>query len=315
MRSPLVSIVIPLFNKEEFILQALSSILAQTYPSWECIIVDDGSTDLSYNRVRDFVNQNKVNCTLLRQKNLGPSAARNLGIESSNGEFIAFLDADDLWLPDKLEKQIDFFERNPTIDLCLSNYLIFHDTNPRRLRAIRAKDPLLQIQNWLSMRGFGGLVESTGVLRKESIDEFLLFDKGLYTTEGLEFTLKWFLARRIAILPELLTLYRISNNQLHTNTELIKKNVSHVLAKYPFLVKGSEDLNSFHEAYFELSQIRTSRFTSKVYLLLIRFLQLDLIFIKMTGSILWRNLRASLISPAKRRECVDFLTQVKKALL
>lgn len=102
-RYPKISVVIPAFNAELYIGETLSSALAQTYPSFEVIVVDDGSTD----GTRDIVRSFGSSVVLVEQKNSGVSSARNQGVAVSNGEFIAFLDADDLWYPDKLERQIE----------------------------------------------------------------------------------------------------------------------------------------------------------------------------------------------------------------
>lgn len=311
MVNPLVSIVIPLFNKEDFVIQSLKSIVAQTYTSWECIIVDDGSTDSSPILVKEFFAINNLKYTLLSQPNMGPSQARNLGIANSKGVYVALLDADDIWFPSKLEKQVAYMEANPDVKLCLTNYLIFNDQNPNQLKAVRSKNPLTQIKGWLDMRGFGGLVESTGLFRRQCSTDELLFDSSLHTTEGLDFTLKWYLNGRIEILNETLTLYRISNNQLHTNTDLIMKNVASVSLRYPFLVRNKESLDGFHRAYFELSGIRSSRIPRKLLTLFVRLGKADVFFFRMGYSILFRNLRAKFISPSLRRKVGVYLDKSK----
>lgn len=110
----LVSCVVPVFNGEAFVAEAVASILAQTYPRREIIVVDDGSDDGTREVLARFGDQIRV----LRQANLGPSAARNRGIEESRGAFLAFLDADDIWVEDKIESQMDAFEAWPEIQLC-----------------------------------------------------------------------------------------------------------------------------------------------------------------------------------------------------
>lgn len=110
----LVSCVVPVFNGERFVAEAVESILGQTYRWREVIIVDDGSDDGSVDVLARFGDQIRV----LRQANRGPSMARNRGIEESRGEFIAFLDADDLWVPDKIESQISVLEACPDVQLC-----------------------------------------------------------------------------------------------------------------------------------------------------------------------------------------------------
>ena len=99
---PAVSIVIPCFNRAEYLRLALSSVCAQTFTDWECIVVDDGSTeDLSFAMDID------PRIRLFRQRNMGISAARNRGIFGSIGSYIAFLDSDDLWMPEKLALQAE----------------------------------------------------------------------------------------------------------------------------------------------------------------------------------------------------------------
>ena len=106
---PLVSAVIIFLNAERFIQEAIESIFAQTYDSWELLLVDDGSTDASTTIARQYAKQNPHKVYYLEHnghQNHGMSSSRNLGIQNAHGEYLAFLDADDIWLPRKLEKQV-----------------------------------------------------------------------------------------------------------------------------------------------------------------------------------------------------------------
>lgn len=118
MKGPLISIVIPLFNGERFIAQTLESVLAQTYRNIEVIVVDDASTDKGCEIVRHYSTEDSRLRLLLCETNFGgPARPRNIGIEASQGEFIAFVDADDVWKPHKLQTQLDFLIHNPDIDM------------------------------------------------------------------------------------------------------------------------------------------------------------------------------------------------------
>ena len=110
MDKPLVSVIIPAFNAAEYIRQTLNSVLAQTYQAMEVIVVDDGSSDATGAIVEEFVKKD-ARVQLVRQSNAGVGAARNTAIRMARGEYIAPLDADDIWFPEKLEKQVACMEQ------------------------------------------------------------------------------------------------------------------------------------------------------------------------------------------------------------
>jgi len=110
---PLVSVVVIFLNAEEFIQVAIESVLAQTYEEWELLVVDDGSTDKSRSIALQYVEKHPDKIRYLEhagRQNRGMSASRNLGIANAKGEYIALLDADDVWLPNKLEHQVAILE-------------------------------------------------------------------------------------------------------------------------------------------------------------------------------------------------------------
>lgn len=108
----LISIVTPNYNCVHFIAQTIESVLAQTYKNWEMLIVDDCSTDCSYEVALEYAEKDSRIKVIRNEKNCGAAISRNKAIELAQGEFIAFLDSDDLWMPDKLEKQITFMRDN-----------------------------------------------------------------------------------------------------------------------------------------------------------------------------------------------------------
>ncbi|WP_066351163.1 glycosyltransferase family 2 protein [Aliarcobacter skirrowii] len=108
--SDLVSIITPSYKSERFISQTIDSVLAQTYQKWEMIIVDDVSPDNSNKIIEEYCKKDSRIKLIKLEKNSGPAVARNRAIEEAQGRYIAFLDADDLWKPEKLEKQIMFME-------------------------------------------------------------------------------------------------------------------------------------------------------------------------------------------------------------
>jgi hypothetical protein len=127
METPLVSIVITCYNQAPLIHKAIESVLQQTHNNWECIVVDDGSTDNSIHVVADYCKQD----TRIKQKtqpNQGVSAARNSGFKEVKGEFLQFLDGDDWLLPEKIEKQVAYFTTHPEVDICYSNHQYYNET-------------------------------------------------------------------------------------------------------------------------------------------------------------------------------------------
>lgn len=114
--NPLVSVITIFLNEEKFIQEAIESVFAQTYDNWELLLVDDGSIDASTEIARRYAEQHPGKVRYLKHdghRNRGKSASRNLGISNATGEYIAFLDADDVWLPQNLEKQVPFLEAHP----------------------------------------------------------------------------------------------------------------------------------------------------------------------------------------------------------
>jgi glycosyltransferase involved in cell wall biosynthesis len=117
MKSHLISCIVPVFNGERYLAETLDSILGQTYRPVQIIVVDDGSTDETARVVADY----GPSVTYLFQPNAGPAAAKNLGVSAAQGQFLAFLDADDLWHPEKLARQMARFQARPELDACLTH--------------------------------------------------------------------------------------------------------------------------------------------------------------------------------------------------
>ncbi len=126
----LVSVIIPTFNRWPMVGEAVDSVLAQTVSDYELIVVDDGSTDETPLRLRDY----GARLTVLTQSRRGVAAARNEGVRHATGSYLAFLDSDDLWHPRKLRRQLDFMESNPAVEICQTDEIWIRDgvrVNPR----------------------------------------------------------------------------------------------------------------------------------------------------------------------------------------
>jgi glycosyltransferase involved in cell wall biosynthesis len=119
---PLVSVILPAYNSEEYLSRSISSILNQTYKNLELIVINDGSTDRTEEVVEKYA-ETETRIVYCSQENTGPSSARNTGIERSVGEYIAYQDSDDYSYPTRLERQVEFLEGNPTVAMVYTGVL------------------------------------------------------------------------------------------------------------------------------------------------------------------------------------------------
>jgi len=152
--SSTVSAVITTYNYGEFIVDAIESVLAQTRPADEIIVVDDGSTDSTPALVAPYVERGVVH--YIQQQNQGPSIARNRGVEESSGALIAFLDADDIWMPRKLELQVAWLERHPEAALVSGQMIWWHVPNDERKLVEYRSMPQARLRRELAVRNVAG---------------------------------------------------------------------------------------------------------------------------------------------------------------
>lgn len=256
LSDPLVSVVIPLFNKGPWIIQTLLTVLGQTYSNWECLIIDDGSTDGSLETVNSFIESHPGNWKIISQVNLGQTHARNLGIEKASGDFIAFLDADDLWLPNKLELQVKTHLSNPEIALSMTSYVIFKKGQKNNFRIVTCRDSKKMISRWFSLTGFGGLIESTGFLKKETLEIFGNYSESFSMTAGLDLSLKIVSELKVIVLREPLVLYRLSPGQFHKHENILVRDLEHMSTKYAKNPGELARLQKLHASYLYWSNCR-----------------------------------------------------------
>ena len=258
MINPLVSVIIPTYNKAEFISKTVYSVLHQTYRNFEIILVDNGSTDDTLEMINSqftTVPSLRVIKTLV---NLGPSGARNTGMKEARGEYIFFLDGDDLIFPEKIETQVALMEKHKDIGLTLTSYLI-SDARGALPRLISFSDIDSLVDGWLSMRGFGGLIESTGCIRTTFLNEDLYYDESLMGSEGLDLTKRWRDSHKCMIIADPLTFYRTSESQLHLNTAAIRENMTRITNNY-FANNNERKFNlESQEAFFYIDSLRTKK--------------------------------------------------------
>jgi glycosyltransferase involved in cell wall biosynthesis len=164
MSSPVVSIVTPAYNAAPFIGTTIESVLAQSYPCWEWIIVDDGSTDATTEIVS---NCRDPRVRLVRAKHSGlPAAARNVGLSLAQGQLVAFLDADDLWEPNKLTLQVQYLAQHPHVGLVWSRYYVWVDQHKRPRQIVPATRGIPNPGNMLSLLCLENRIGTSSVLAR-----------------------------------------------------------------------------------------------------------------------------------------------------
>lgn len=301
MDKPLVSIVIPLFNKLNWIPQTIASVANQTYKNWECIIVDDGSTDGSLELVTSLTERYPGTWRILRQANSGQSLARNRGLEDSTGEYVALLDADDIWFTEKLSRQVEFLNSNQDVELLFTSYVIFENSLTKPFRYIRFKNAESMIVRWLQMLGFGGLIESTGMIRRSFLEREGLFDLKLSTSSGLDVSIRGLLKSKVAVLDQALVGYRLSNDQWHKRMDELSHNCFELSDRYGNKISSTYKIRKLQASYFHWNLCRTKGKSVFLKKLLSSLAQLDLTDLRMLTALLLRNLRSSAIGLQERR--------------
>lgn len=249
-----ISIIIPLYNKERFIERTLRSVVSQDIYNWECIIINDGSTDSSLEKVNQFIEVNPGNWKVSTQPNSGQTSARNHGIGLATGKYLAFLDADDLWVSDKLSHQFSYLEKNRDVFGVVSGYAIFQDGS-RRIRVVSSGSFSSLLHNWVTMRGFGGGFESVGMIRFHGLPEEARFDEQLSTSSGLDFSIRCAQNGKMVSLKKIGLLYRISEGQWHADPKELKINMAVISDRYSDFF--GEPLNKSHENYFYWMDVRS----------------------------------------------------------
>jgi glycosyltransferase involved in cell wall biosynthesis len=224
MLRPSISCIVPVYNGERYITEALDSIFAQNYEPLEVVVVNDGSSDGSARVLAEY--QNRLVC--LDQGNKGPAACRNLGVSASRGEFVAFLDQDDLWHPEKLVRQIARFDARPELDLCIAHAQMFW--------VPELEDEAVRLRGQARVKAVPGYTTGTLLTRRTFFDAVGDFDASLWFGDATD----WFLRAAdegavMELLPDILLYHR-----MHA-TNLTRRRLSASTDEFLRIVKRSLD--------------------------------------------------------------------------
>lgn len=188
MNHPKISVIVPAYNVEAYILETLRSLSKQTFSDFEILVVNDGSTDRTAEIVTTFIQQD-YRFKILHKPNGGLSSARNFGIHQAQGEYIALLDGDDVYLPDKLATHVEVLDRNPSVGVVYSASQAIRENGEPTWMQLSGKPLYPDALKSLLCKNFVGH-GSNGIFRKAIIAEIGDFDESLNSVEDLDFWLR-----------------------------------------------------------------------------------------------------------------------------
>ncbi len=289
---PAISVIIPTYNAAEYLPEAIESVLAQTFKDYELIVVDDGSTDGTESVVKKFGDRIRY----FRQENRGPGAAKNLGIRNSRGPLLATLDADDKWVPHKLQAQYEYMKAHPEAGMVNANVSTFDE---KGIVTYEVDGTLRKTyQGWvfdrLIIQNF--IASGTVMFRKECLDKVGLFPENYMISEdwhlwlriakeypvgyineplGLyrwqEKSLTWDYAKaypdRLAVLNEIISLYP---DYFKNRKRLIRRAYGSLFMRYGYALFDRGDYADARAKFFV--SIRNNPFQFKSYLYLLGLL-------------------------------------------
>ncbi len=248
---PTVTVVIPTYNAINYLPKALESLLHQTFTNFEVIIIDDGSTDSTAQWLGNLTDS-KIEITV--QTNQGVAVARNLGIAKAKGDYIAFLDSDDLWEPTKLEKQVQCLEANPDVGL-VNTWIEYIDEQGNHLSIVQAPEAVGNVWNRAIAENLI-LCGSVPLIRRSCFETVGVFDPNLLSAEDWDMWIRIAASYSFALIREPLVSYRQhlkskSNNlEMHLLHRL--KTIDKTFQSVPFQLQYLKD-QAYGRAYLSIA--------------------------------------------------------------
>lgn len=235
--SPLVSVILPTYNCAKFLSDSIGSILLQTYDSYEIIVIDDGSTDNTKEVLDPFMERIKY---ISLEQNRGLPTARNIGIQSAHGKYIAFIDADDLWLPEKLQTDIEYLKMHPEVSMVYSKHINVDEKgcvlNKGPKRCLPSGNIFVQL---FSEQNF--VTTSSVVVLKKVFEKVGLFDEQLINCQDWDMWLRIAFYFEVAGINKLLIKYRHNPNSLSKNYQRVLKHQKIIIDKIYTTFKDKEN--------------------------------------------------------------------------
>lgn len=237
MEKDLVSIIVPVYNSERFLNDTINTVLNQTYQNWELIFVNDCSTDESENIIKKFSKKDKRIKLFSQKKNGGAALARNRGIDEAQGEFICFLDADDLWVKNKLELQVNFIKSN-NCEFIYGGYEFANDKGIPNGKVVKVPSKITYKQALKNTT----IWTCTVMFNMNKLSKELIYMPNVASEDTACW---WKILKKIDCafgINEVLAYYRRSENTLSSNKLVAIKRIW-------FLYRKVENLSFFNSAY------------------------------------------------------------------
>ena len=274
-KHPLVSIIVPTYNRASFLSECIDSVLAQSYPNWELIIVDDGSTDQSKSIIESYLTDERIRYHY--QENQGQSVARSVAIDQACGEYIAFLDSDNMWLPNRLAMGLKAFDQDSSIGVSYGDIITINEQGDELSKenmtrhSGRIVDRLL-MDNFVSM--------NTTLTKKTAIDQVGGMNRNIKRADDYDLWLRLSGQFKFKYIPEFMAYYRVMENQISSNkdgrfqsNEKIIKDFLENHTSSVSTLEARKGLGAFYarKAAYEASMSRFSRSLYDIFRSLFQF--------------------------------------------
>lgn len=242
---PKVSVIIPTYNRASFLENSVNSVLKQTFKDYEIIISDDASTDNTEEYVKSIKDPRVV--YIQNPNNLGAAATRNSAIKSSKGKYIAFLDDDDKWLPNKLSLQVEKLDNSPPDMGCIGSAVSYFDADSQKITFSSKPETTNDILVDILSRNL--LVSSSLLLRKSCFDKVGLFDESFPASEDFDMWIRIAKHFKYDFIKQPLVIYTIHDIRITRNREAIMKGLELLLAKHEDMFSKNEKIYSDYKLW------------------------------------------------------------------
>lgn len=220
---PVISVLMPAYNAEKYIAESIESILNQTFTDFEFIIIDDCSTDKTWEIIQEYADKDKRIITLKNEKNLGIAGNRNKLVSLAKGKYIVWQDADDISMPYRIEHQYDFMEKNPEVGISGGYLLFFDESRDLCVRKYASSDAILRKKIFR----YSPVSQGAAIIRKSIINNMVPFDVSLKQAEDLDLSFRIGRLSSFANIQEVVLKYRQHDKSV--SFEKIRENIKYTL--------------------------------------------------------------------------------------